>query len=144
MSCTDKIDTLFSDEPSKWQKLHRHSMKPVADGETHKVAGLPNYFNRVRRLDSPRDRLAASLFLEEPLHPLEGWRTLEDMISLCRENPQWHTGLARGQTRGADPYQAVREMSSSSPFFHRARDRLTIALLQHKRAQKVEPYLLLL
>jgi hypothetical protein len=48
---------------------------------------LSSYFKRIRRLDSRRDWLATSLFLEEPLRSVEGRRALEDMISPRKENP---------------------------------------------------------
>ena len=79
---------LVSEELNKWQKTQSRKIKPDTDSEAPAVASLPSYFNRIRRLDPPRDRLASLLFLEAPLRSLEGRRALEDMISLCRENPQ--------------------------------------------------------
>jgi hypothetical protein len=79
---------LVSEELKKWQKLQRSNITLNADGVPQSVASLPTYFNRIRRLDPRRDRLATSLFLEEPLRSVEGRRALEDMVSLCRENPQ--------------------------------------------------------
>jgi hypothetical protein len=78
---------LISEELKKWQKLQRHYIKPDADGVTHTVTSLSTYFNRIRRLDSRRNWLATSLFLEEPLRSVECRRALDDMISLCKENP---------------------------------------------------------
>lgn len=39
-------------------------------------------------LDPPRDRLASSLFLYTPLRSAQGRSALQDMITLCLENPQ--------------------------------------------------------
>lgn len=77
---------LVSEELNKWQKIQSRKIKPGTNSEA--VASLPSYFNRIRRLDPPRDRLATLLFLEAPLRSLEGRRALEDMIKLCKENPQ--------------------------------------------------------
>lgn len=48
----------------------------------------PSFFNRTRRLDPPRDRLALSLFLRVPLRSEEGRNALRDMIILYKENPK--------------------------------------------------------
>ena len=79
---------LVSEELNKWQKTQSRKITADTDSEAPIVASLPNYFNRIRRLDPPRDRLASLLFVEAPLRSIEGRRALEDMISLCRENPQ--------------------------------------------------------
>ena len=52
-----------------------------------KSQSLPSYFNRIRRLDPPRDRLASLLFLNLPLRTVQGRSALQDMITLCKENP---------------------------------------------------------
>ncbi|KAL8936221.1 MAG: hypothetical protein Q9216_005048 [Gyalolechia sp. 2 TL-2023] len=51
-------------------------------------ASLSSYFNRIRRLDPPRDRLASLLFLNVPLRSAQGRSALQDMITLCKENPR--------------------------------------------------------
>ena len=79
---------LVSEELNKWQKAQSRKIKSDTDSEVPAVASLPSYFNRIRRLDPPRDQLASLLFLEAPLRSTEGRRALEDMIRLCRENPQ--------------------------------------------------------
>jgi hypothetical protein len=92
----------ISEELKKWQKMQRHNIKVDPDGVA--VASLSSYFKRIRRLDSRRDWLATSLFLEEPLRSVEGRRALEDMIRLCKENPPpragWHIVPACAQTMG--------------------------------------------
>ena len=78
----------MSEELNKWQKTQSRKINPDRDSEAPAVASLPSYFNRICRLDPPHDWLASLLFLEAPLHSLDGWRALEDMINLYRENPQ--------------------------------------------------------
>ena len=77
----------MSEELNKWQKAQSRKIKSDTDSEAPAVASLPSYFNRIRRLDPPRDELASLLFLEAPLRSMEGRRALEDMIRLCKENP---------------------------------------------------------
>ena len=79
---------LVSKELNKWQKAQSRKTKSDMDSEAPIVTSLPSYFNHIRHLDPPHDQLTSLLFLEAPLHSLEGRRALEDMISLCRENPQ--------------------------------------------------------
>lgn len=47
-----------------------------------------SYFDRVRKLDPPRDRLATNLFLDVPLRSEVGRSVLDDMISLCKGAPE--------------------------------------------------------
>lgn len=61
---------------------------PRSIDEPPSVAYLPSYFNRIGRLDPPRDRLASLLFLDAPLRSIEGRTALQNMITLCKENPQ--------------------------------------------------------
>lgn len=79
---------LVSEELSKWQHIQPHKVTSQIEDESHQVASLPTFFNRVRRLEPPRDRLATSLFLHVPLRSREGRIALHDMIKLCVENPQ--------------------------------------------------------
>ena len=79
---------LVSEELNKWQKTQPRKITPDIDSEAPVVASLFSYFNCIRCLDPSCDRLASLLFLEAPLRSLEGRRALEDMISLCKENPQ--------------------------------------------------------
>ena len=79
---------LVSEELNKWQEIQPRKITANAGDEAPQVASLPSYFNRVRRLDPPRDRLASSLFLDAPLRSPQGRGALQDMIMLCRENPQ--------------------------------------------------------
>ena len=58
---------LMSEELNKWQKTQSRKIKPDIDSEAPAVASLPSYFNRIRRLDPPCNRLASLLFLEAPL-----------------------------------------------------------------------------
>ncbi|KAI9776699.1 MAG: hypothetical protein M1839_009426 [Geoglossum umbratile] len=56
--------------------------------ETDSFTCPPTYFDRVRFLDPPRDRLASSLFLNIPLRSEGGRVSLRDLIALCKENPE--------------------------------------------------------
>ena len=58
------------------------------EDEASQVASLPSYFNWIRRLDPPRDWLASLLFLNIPLRSMQGRSALQDMITLCKENPR--------------------------------------------------------
>ena len=78
---------LVSEELNKWREIQPKTATAVED-EAPQVASLPNFFNRVRRLDPPRDRLASSLFLDAPLRSPQGRSALQDMIMLCKENPR--------------------------------------------------------
>lgn len=75
---------LMSDELKKWQKLQSRNIL----NEKASVMSRPSFFNRIRRLDPPRDRLALSLFLRVPLRSEEGRNALRDMITLYKENPK--------------------------------------------------------
>jgi hypothetical protein len=55
-----------------------------AENEASSVASRPSYFNRVRRLDPPRDRLASSLFHHVSLRSPQGRTTLQDMITYSK------------------------------------------------------------
>ena len=75
---------LMSNELQKWQKLQpRNILETQAS-----VMSLPSFFNRVRRLDSPRDELASLLFLQVPLRSKEGRTAIRNMIRLYQENPK--------------------------------------------------------
>jgi hypothetical protein len=76
---------LILNELSKWQQIQLNTAK--AD-RSAPVAALPGYFNRIRRLDPPRDRLAHTLFIDIPLRSDEGRSALHDFVTLCRENPK--------------------------------------------------------
>jgi hypothetical protein len=75
---------LLSDELNKWQKVQS---RKLTDDNSH-VASRPSFFNRIRRLDPPRDRLASTLFLHVPLRSKEGRSALHDMIALYKDNPK--------------------------------------------------------
>ena len=77
---------LVSEELSKWQEIQTHKVGSNED-EASPVASRPSYFNRIRRLDPSRDRLASSLFLHIPLRSPQGRIALQDMITLCKHNP---------------------------------------------------------
>ncbi|KIV87981.1 hypothetical protein PV10_09166 [Exophiala mesophila] len=79
---------MVSEELSRWQEIQPRKVNQDTEAETSPVASLPSFFSRVRRLDPPRDRLASSLFLDVPLRSPEGRASLQDMITLCRENPK--------------------------------------------------------
>ena len=57
----------MSEELSKWQQIQPRKIASGTEDEAPQVPSLPSYFNRIRRLDPPRDRLASSLFLNAPL-----------------------------------------------------------------------------
>ena len=78
---------LVSEELSKWQEIQTHKATVNAENDASPVASRPSYFNRVRRLDPPRDRLASSLFLHVSLRSPQGRTALQDMITLCTDNP---------------------------------------------------------
>lgn len=79
---------LVSEELSKWQQIQSRKIVSNMETETPLVASLPSYFSRIRRLDPPRDRLASSLFLSVPLRSPQGRSALQDMITLCQDNPR--------------------------------------------------------
>lgn len=79
---------LVSEELSKWQQIQPRKIASTTEDEAPQVASLPSYFNRIRRLDPPRDRLASLLFLNIPLRSMQGRSALQDMITLCKENPR--------------------------------------------------------
>ena len=78
----------MSKELSKWQQIQPRKIASNTEDEAPQVASLPSYFNRIRRLDPPRDRLASLLFLNVPLRSVQGRSALQDMITLCIENPR--------------------------------------------------------
>jgi hypothetical protein len=57
-------------------------------GTTQDVDGKSMYFDRVRKLDPPRDRLATHLFLDVPLRSEIGGIVIQDMIQLCKGAPE--------------------------------------------------------
>lgn len=77
-----------SEELGRWQEIQPRKVNQDTETEPSPVASLPSFFSRVRRLDPPRDRLASSLFLDVPLRSPEGRAALQDMITLCQENPK--------------------------------------------------------
>ncbi|MCJ1384090.1 hypothetical protein MMC17_007206, partial [Xylographa soralifera] len=79
---------LVSEELNKWQQIQLRKITLNIKNKAPQVANLPSYFNRIRRLDPPRDRLASSLFLNAPLRSVQGRTALQDMITLCKENPR--------------------------------------------------------
>lgn len=79
---------LVSEELSKWQQIQPRKIASNTEDEAPQVASLPSYFNRIRRLDPSRDRLASSLFLNVPLRSVQGRSALQDMITLCEDNPR--------------------------------------------------------
>lgn len=79
---------LVSEELNKWQQIQPRKIALSMEDEAPRVASLPSYFNRIRRLDPPRDRLASVLFLNVPLRSVQGRGALQDMITLCEKNPQ--------------------------------------------------------
>ncbi len=79
---------LVSEELSRWQQIQPRKIASNTEDEAPQVASLPSYFNRVRRLEPPRDRLASSLFLNVPLRSVQGRKALQDIITLCEENPR--------------------------------------------------------
>jgi hypothetical protein len=70
-------------ELQKWQKL-----QPRIPNTQATVMSLPSWFNRIRRLDPARDKLASLLFLKVPLRSEEGRSAIRNMINLYKENPK--------------------------------------------------------
>ena len=79
---------LMSDELSQWQAIQPRKIALEGAKPEPSVGPRSNFFNRVRHLDPPRDRLASSLFQHVSLRSPQGRIALHDMITLCRENPQ--------------------------------------------------------
>lgn len=73
---------LMFDELQKWQKLQPRN---ILDTQAS-VMSLPSFFNRIRRLDAARDKLASLLFLQVPLRSEEGHSAIRNMIHLYKEN----------------------------------------------------------
>jgi hypothetical protein len=73
-------------------------------------------FNRVRRLDPTRDRLASSLFLDVPLRSLQGRAVLQNMITLCEENPKFAYRLSLRPEHGRCPCVNVRNEDGTELF----------------------------
>ncbi|KAG9242200.1 hypothetical protein BJ878DRAFT_544482 [Calycina marina] len=75
---------LMADELQKWRKLQSRN---ILDTQAS-VMSLPSFFDRVRRLDSPRDELASLLFLQVPLRSTAGRSAIRNMIRMYQENPK--------------------------------------------------------
>ena len=102
---------LVSEELNKWQQIQPRKIASNTEDEAPQVASLPSCFNRIRRLDPPRDRLASSLFLNDPLRSVQGRSALQDMIALCEENPRVAYRPSLRPEDGHCPVpQCVREM----------------------------------
>ena len=72
---------LISDELSKWQIAQSHTANNPGDS----VADRITHFNRIRRLNPPRDQLSTLLFLSVPLRSKEGRSAVRNMITLYRD-----------------------------------------------------------
>jgi hypothetical protein len=81
----------FSDELSNWQGAQSHTDSDCGASLADRIS----HFDRVRRLDPPRDRLASSLFLNVTLRSDEGRKAIQDMISLYTQKPKvaYHPSL---------------------------------------------------
>ena len=79
---------LVAEELSKWQQIQLYKIASDTVDKAPQVASLLSYFNRIRRFDPPRNRLASSLFLNAPLRSVQGRSALQDIITLCEENPR--------------------------------------------------------
>ena len=78
----------MSEELSKWRDI-QHGDRDTDPKDTDlkdDVASRPALFNRIRHLDPLRNRLASSLFKNDPLRSLAGIKVLRDMIALYKEN----------------------------------------------------------
>jgi hypothetical protein len=85
----------MSEELSKWREIQQGDrdtdIKDTDIKDTDPkldVASRPAFFNRIRYLDPLRDRLASSLFKNDPLRSQAGIEVLRDMIALYKENIQ--------------------------------------------------------
>jgi hypothetical protein len=78
----------MSQELSKWRDIQQgDSDADIKDSDFKlDVASRPAFFNRIRHLDPVRNRLASSLFKNEPLRSPVGTEVLRDMIALYKEN----------------------------------------------------------
>jgi hypothetical protein len=85
----------MSEELSKWREIQQGDRDTdIKDTDIEDtdlkldVASRPAFFNRIRYLDPLRDRLASSLFKNDPLRSQAGIEVLRDMIALYKENVQ--------------------------------------------------------
>ena len=122
----DCIGESASSFPRKSVNGNRSQPRKTASNTEDKapqVASLPSFLDRIRRLDTPCDRLASSLFLNAPLRSAQGRSALQDMITSCVENRRvaYRPGL-RPEETVCPATQCAREMDrvvyasfSSSP-----------------------------
>ena len=73
-----------SEKFNKWKKIQTHKMIDNAKNDASSVASRPSYFNRVRRLDSPRDRFAFSLFFHVFLRSPQSRTTFQKWLRCAR------------------------------------------------------------
>lgn len=76
---------LMSEGFNKWQQIQPRKLTLKMEDEAPQIANLSSYFNRIRRLDPPRDRLAFSLFLNVPLRSVQCHSALQDIITCARK-----------------------------------------------------------
>jgi hypothetical protein len=80
----------MSEELSKWREIQQGDRDTDLKDTDLKddVASRPAFFNCIRYLDPLRDRLASSLFKNDPLCSPAGIEVLRNMIALYKENVQ--------------------------------------------------------
>jgi hypothetical protein len=88
----------MSEELSKWREIQQGDRDTdIKDTDIEDidikdtdpkldVASRPAFFNRIRYLDPLQDRLASSLFKNDPLRSQAGIEVLRDIIALYKEN----------------------------------------------------------
>lgn len=109
---------LVFEKLSRWQQIQSRKIVSVTKNEASQVASLSSYFNRIRRLNSSRDRLTSLLFLNVSLRSVQSRSALQNMITLCKENPRI---VYRSSLRSANDHcsvpQCARNMNRFVCFF---------------------------
>ena len=75
-----------SEKFNKWQNIQTHKIIIKTNNNAFSIANRSNYFNRVRRLNSSRDRFAFSLFFHVFLRSSQNRTIFQNMIMLCTNN----------------------------------------------------------
>ncbi len=103
---------------SKWQQIQSRKIVSNTKNEAFQVASLSSYFNRICRLDSSRDRLTSSLFLNVSLRSVQDRSALQNMITLCEDNSRVvYRSSLRSKNDHCSVFQCAREMNWFIYFF---------------------------
>jgi hypothetical protein len=136
---------LMSDELRQWQAIQPQKIVLEGARPEPSVGQRSNFFNRVRFLDPPRDRLASSLFKHVSLRSPQGREALRDMITLCRENPQVAYRPSLQPENGRCPVSTCARIMTRFVFsylsalasFEKLKLIMSFPPLQHQRLQQV-------